>query len=399
MDNGEPPIGRRVAQWRARRRMTQQMLADRLGKSKSWVDKVERGVRALDRFSVIQDVAEVLRVDAAVLLGGDVRPAGTAGTEGVQGVRAALACHDIRATGPEVWPVGSTGELHRRVEHAWLTYQHAHYPQLMRLVPALLVDASSAHAAGGEGDVAGLLRQVYQIVALLLVKLGEPDMAWLAADRAMALSTGDPVWTAVAAVPLGQALRASGQGRVAVAATTVAAHRIAPSVPHDALPQELAVCGTLLVEAALAAATCADHRSVTELLDQAADIAERVDDGQDQHRTGFGAAAVRVARVAAAVELGDGGGAVVQHAQTVRLHGWRRLPVEHRAAYLVDVARAYLQVGDLLGAGRALVEADRIAPAEVRVRPSARTVIAEVARGGPAPAGVAHLATVIGLIR
>ncbi|SCF44577.1 Helix-turn-helix domain-containing protein [Micromonospora carbonacea] len=114
MDNGEPPIGRRVAQWRARRRMTQQMLADRLGKSKSWVDKVERGVRALDRFSVIQDVAEVLRVDAAVLLGGDVRPAGTAGTEGVQGVRAALACHGIRATGPEVWPVGPTGELHRR---------------------------------------------------------------------------------------------------------------------------------------------------------------------------------------------------------------------------------------------------------------------------------------------
>ncbi|MFC8848213.1 MULTISPECIES: hypothetical protein [unclassified Micromonospora] len=77
----------------------------------------------------------------------------------------------------------------------------------------------------------------------------------------------------------------------------------------------------------------------------------------------------------------------------------RRLPVEHRAAHLVDVARAYLQVGDLLGAGRALVEADRIAPAEVRVRPLARTVIAEVARGGPAPAGVAHLATAIGVTR
>ncbi|MFG1803499.1 helix-turn-helix domain-containing protein [Micromonospora carbonacea] len=307
MDNSEPPIGRRVAQWRVRRRMTQQMLADRLGKSKSWVDKVERGVRALDRFSVIQDVAEVLRVDAALLLGGDVRRAGTVGTEGVQGVRAALACHDVRAAGPEVWPVGSTGELHRRVEHAWLTYQHAHYPQLMRLVPALLVDASSAHAAGGAGDVAG---------------------------------------------------------------------RIAPSVPHGALPQDLAVCGTLLVEAALAAATCADHRSVAELLDRAAEIAERVDGGQDHHHTGFGAAAVRVARVAAAVELGDGGEAIAQHAQTVRLHGWRRLPVEHRAAYLVDVARAYLQVGDLLGAGRALVEADRTAPAEVRVRPSARTVIA-----------------------
>ncbi|MDI5937769.1 MULTISPECIES: helix-turn-helix domain-containing protein [Micromonospora] len=399
MGSGEPAIGRRVAQWRVLRRMTQQMLADRLGKSKSWVDKVERGVRALDRFSVIQDVAEVLRVDAAVLLGDDVRLARTIGTEGVRGVRAALACYDIPAAEPDARPGGSTGELHRRVEHAWLTYQHAHYPQLTRLVPTLLADARSAHATVAGGDVAGLLRQVYRIVASLLVKLGEPDVAWLAADRATALSAGDPVWAAVAAVPLGQALRAAGQGRLAMAASITAAHRIAPSVLHDAPPQDLAVCGTLLVEAALAAATCGDHRSVTELLDQAAEIAERVDGGQDHHRTGFGAAAVRVARVAAAVELGDGGEAVAQHTETVRLPGWRRLPVEHRAAHLVDAARAYLQVGDLLGAGRALVEADRIAPAEVRVRPLARTVIAEVARGGPAPAGVAHLAAAIGLIR
>src|SRR5205807_9742759 len=44
-DVDELPIGRRVAYWRGRRRMSQQVFADRLGKSKSWVDKVERGVR------------------------------------------------------------------------------------------------------------------------------------------------------------------------------------------------------------------------------------------------------------------------------------------------------------------------------------------------------------------
>ncbi len=47
-------IGRRVAYWRARRWMSQQVFADRLGKSKSWVDKVERGVAAgFDKFSVV----------------------------------------------------------------------------------------------------------------------------------------------------------------------------------------------------------------------------------------------------------------------------------------------------------------------------------------------------------
>lgn len=36
------PVGRRVAYWRGLRRMSQQVFADRLGKSKSWVDKVVR---------------------------------------------------------------------------------------------------------------------------------------------------------------------------------------------------------------------------------------------------------------------------------------------------------------------------------------------------------------------
>ncbi len=67
----ELPIGRRVAYWRGRRKMSQQVFADRLGKSKSWVDKVERGVRRLDKFSVIYEIADVLQVDVQLLLGKD----------------------------------------------------------------------------------------------------------------------------------------------------------------------------------------------------------------------------------------------------------------------------------------------------------------------------------------
>ncbi|MFC5925036.1 hypothetical protein [Micromonospora vulcania] len=48
---------------------------------------------------------------------------------------------------------------------------------------------------------------------------------------------------------------------------------------------------------------------------------------------------------------------------------------------------------------RALVDADSVAPAEVRCRPLARTVIAETARFHPAPAGVARLATLVGFTR
>ncbi|MEV4846633.1 helix-turn-helix domain-containing protein [Micromonospora matsumotoense] len=399
MGSDELPIGRRVAQWRTRRRMTQQMLADRLGRSKSWVDKVERGVRALDKFSVIREIAEVLRVDPSALVGGDTRPGTVVGVPGVDGVRAALARYDMCTAGRDRRPVVLTDELSRRVEHAWLTYQHAHYPQLVRLVPGLLGDIRGAHAVGVGYDVTGLLVQAYRITASVLLKLGEPDVAWLAADRAMGVAAGAPLSMAAASVSVGQALRAAGRGRLAMVVTTAAAHRIAPAVLHGATPQTLALGGTLLVEAALAAAACGDHRSTRELIDRATEIAVRLDDGQDHHHVGFGSASVQVAWVTAAVGLGDGGEAVAQHEKTVSTDGWQRLPVEHRAAYLVDAARAYLQIGDLPQAGRALVEADRIAPAEVRLRPSVRTVIAEVVRGGPAPVEVAHLAAVVGLIR
>ncbi|WP_244368188.1 hypothetical protein [Micromonospora echinofusca] len=122
-------------------------------------------------------------------------------------------------------------------------------------------------------------------------------------------------------------------------------------------------------------------------------------EGEDRYGTGFGPTTVDVARVAAAVELGDADEAVRWHEKVTGRGVWRWLPVEHRAAHLVDVARAYLQLGDLVNAGRAVVEADRTAPAEVRCRPVARTVIAEITRGGPLPAGVAQLATAVGLTR
>ncbi|MFG1673480.1 helix-turn-helix domain-containing protein [Micromonospora sp. NPDC049282] len=389
MTRDEVPVGRRVAQWRIRRRMTQQMLADRLGKSKSWVDKVERGVRALDRFSVIEELARVLRVDLAALLGREVQPP-VSGGDGVDGIRAALARYDVSIE-------SSTDDLGRRVDHARSAYRHARYSQLVRLIPGLLDTTRSAHAAGRSQHATGLLVRVYRITSSVLVKLGEPDVAWLAADRAVAAAAGDPRWTAVAVVPLGQALRVAGRARLAMTATTAVAERITPGQGRERTPVDLALGGTLWVEAALAAAAGGDARRAAEWLDLAAELADQVVRGAPGHGGGFGPAHVRAARVAAAVELGDGAEAVTRHEVAVRADGWLRLSPEHRAAYLVDAARAYLQVGDLLRAGRALTDADRIAPEEVRMRPLTRTVIAELARDGPASAGVARLTAAVGL--
>ncbi|MGC4815902.1 helix-turn-helix domain-containing protein [Micromonospora sp. DT63] len=408
MTSDDLPIGRRVARWRVRRQMTQQMLADRLRRSKSWVDKIERGVRPLDRYSVIQELAHVLRVDPEVLLG---QPRGTpAGPpDGVDDIRAALARYDTPQAPQE------TDELRRQVGYAWLTYQHAHYGQLTRVLPGLLDAAQGARSAE-------LLVEAYRITSSLLVKLGEADLGWLAADRAMTVAADNPALAATAAISVAQALRAANRDHLALTATQKAANRVLPPPlhrvdhevggldrdqfarqPHDRRDErpagEWAVGGTLLLQAALAAAGCGEHHRADELADQAAGVAANLRGYDDQHRTSFGPVAVELARVLVAASQGDAVEALRRHSTVVRREGWRRLPAEYRGAYLVDAARAYLQVGDLRGAARALVDADSVAPAEVRCRPLARTLIADVARAQPAPAGVARLATLVGLTR
>ncbi|WP_258397913.1 helix-turn-helix domain-containing protein, partial [Micromonospora noduli] len=222
MTNDDLPIGRRVARWRVRRSMTQQMLADRLRRSKSWVDKVERGVRALDRYSVIQELAHVLRVDPEVLLG-QQRSTSAGPPDGVDDIRAALARYDT----PQA-PRQAPEELRRQVGYAWLSYQHAHYGQLVRVLPGLLDTIQAVRSPE-------LLVQAYRITSSLLVKLGEADLGWLAADRAMSAAGDDPILAATAAISVAQALRASNRDRLALTAALTAANRLllAPVCPAD----------------------------------------------------------------------------------------------------------------------------------------------------------------------
>lgn len=390
------PIGRRVAYLRVRRKLSQQSFADRLGKSKSWVDKVERGVRSLERVSTIRDVAAVLRVDASTLLGRDAQPAATAECdEGIARIRSALSTYEMAFDRPsDRRPVMSPDRLVREVGHAWTTYQHARYPHLVKLLPALLSEMHRAHARDPAGGRA-LVVEAYRVTAALLVKLDEVSLAWLAADRAMSAATGDRVLLGCAAVQLGQALRASARARSVMVA---AAYRIAPPEPDKGAPQELSLCGSLLVQAALIAATSGNDRATGDLLGEAAEMAARVGDGQDHHRTSFGPTAVELARVAAAVELGEESEAVARHEEAVRRDGWRWLPVEHRAAHLVDAARAYRQAGDCVNAARLLTQADRCAPAEVRHRPAVRELVSQVARAPAAPATITELAIGLGLV-
>ncbi|MEU5934298.1 XRE family transcriptional regulator [Micromonospora sp. NPDC047187] len=354
------------------------------------MDKVERGVRSLERVSTIREIAAVLRVDAAALLGRDVQPVGVAERrEGVARIRAALSAYPLAFGRPADREVMSPDRLAREVRHAWMTFQHARYPRLVELLPPVVTEVHRAHAQDPQTRRATVV-EAYRVTAALLVKLDEGSLAWLAADRAMSAAAGDRVLLACAAVQLGQALRASARaGPVMLAAASQIA---------SGAPEAISLRGSLLVQAGLIAARAGDDRVVGELLDETAELADQVGDGHDHYRTAFGPTAVELARVAAAVELGDGPQAVARHEEAMGRDGWRWLPVEHRAAHLIDAARAYLLTDDPANAARVLLRADRIAPAEIRDRPAARGVVAQVACDPDAPSTITQLAIGLGML-
>ncbi|GAA0537078.1 helix-turn-helix transcriptional regulator [Paractinoplanes ferrugineus] len=405
----ELPIGRRVAYWRGRRKMSQQVFADRLGKSKSWVDKVERGVRRLDKFSVVYEIADVLQVDVQLLLGKDVerRPEtqNCIDQVEVEEIRAALERYDQMSAFFQAVPHSPPlSEMRKAVSHAWLTYQHAKYGVLARALPKLLRDAQaadSAHATTEEASAAAhLLGQVYQIASSALRKVGEHELSWLAADRSIAVSqrAGDQLLAGLASYRVGSALLALGRVRPALEVNVNIANRLAPS-RELAGADRLSVYGMLLLNGAMAAARIGDSATVRDLLCGAEQASLELGGDFNHYWTSFGPTNVQLHRCATAVELGDGRTAVETHERLLDPVGFNAMLPERRAHHYLDIARGYTQIGNIEKASEMLLEGDRLAPSEIRCRPLAHEVLSDVLRRtrGTPPAPIAELAEQMGV--
>jgi transcriptional regulator with XRE-family HTH domain len=62
MDGQARAIGQRVRYWRLRRNLGRQRFADMVGRSMSWLGKVEKGERSLLRLPILERVAAVLDI-------------------------------------------------------------------------------------------------------------------------------------------------------------------------------------------------------------------------------------------------------------------------------------------------------------------------------------------------
>lgn len=146
----ELTIRERVARAQIARGIDQETLAALIGRSVSWVSKIERGVLLLDRKSVVLKLADVLEVDANVLEGRSQAPLvpGDRGRPVIVGeLRQALmrwvtsAIDSLRA---RVGGQHTLGTLRRRVDTANRLRQDAKFSNLAMMLPTLLEDLQEA---------------------------------------------------------------------------------------------------------------------------------------------------------------------------------------------------------------------------------------------------------------
>ena len=374
-------IGERVAWYRRRRGMSQEVLAGLVGRTTDWLQKAENNRIELDRLSVIRSLARALDVSIGDLIGEPTLLDWTADsrTQTVPALRAALMDYsqlsplladDSRQTEPP-----TLDQVTNRVGAIFDSYQQSRFGYVTAQAPEVLRDAVAITRAAESHEAAHaheLLAFSYQATASVLTKLGEADLAWIAAERGLAAaqSTGDLVVTGSLFRSVAHALLATGRYRPAIELVHRAADVLGGELGR-ADGRMLSVYGSLFLTGAMAASRAEDRSTTSGFLQEAQEAADRL--GQDANYvwTAFGPTNVAIHRVNTAMELGD-----VQIALDLGpAVDTTELPTERRVRHALELARAYSARNRRDEGLAVLLNAERIAPEQVRHHYISRQIV------------------------
>ena len=336
------PIGVRLRQARAERKLTQAETAALAGISTVMISAIERGERR-PGIATIYALAGALCVEPSRLL--DKREhLGEGGRDRrVLAVRdAILAVSDLPGiTAGDPGEAAPVDALERGADHAWDLYWQGRFTDLAGALPKLITAARASERDNGPAACRPLA-QAYQIAADLMVHMGSEDLAFAAVMRAVrAADRGDdPLQHATLAGTASWVLYHQGRlaesEEVAKAGALLAQPSGAVTLPH------LTVYGGLLLSAAAAAAAAGKKGAVATYMGEAQVAALRFTDG-DRHdyRSNFGPTQMAMQATHQNAVLREPGAALTA---AKRVNPADLLPISWGALHL-DIAQAHLDRG------------------------------------------------------
>jgi tetratricopeptide (TPR) repeat protein len=269
-------------------------------------------------------------------------------------------------------------DLRARTGRAWELAHAGQYTGLTDLLAALIPDLeTAARALPGDqpAQVFELMAAAYQACSAALTKLGEPEAAWIAADRSMSAAdrAGRPLLVAAGAFRLVFVFIGSRHYDQAEETARTAADALW-HLADEGDPEAMSLWGALTLQRAIIAARAGAARIAYAHLDRARQMAARLGGGRNDFNTEFGPANVDLTEIAVAVDLGDAGRAL-RVAETADTAG---LSAERRARTLMDVARAHAQRRQVDEAVVVLGQAEDIAPELLRGHYLIRQVVSDL---------------------
>lgn len=373
-------IGERVAWYRRRRGMSQEVLAGLVGRTVDWLSKAENNRLELDRLSVIKSLADALDVTLGDLLAEPTLMEWTAdsGTRTVPALRSALM--NYRQLTP-LLGVTTEGEptpldeLKNSVAEVWDAYQDSRYGFATRRLPLVLADAlitAQAQTGRDRERAHELMAMTYQSAAMVLTKVGETDLAWIAADRGLAAAQQSDNMAVTGSLfrSVAHCLLSNGRFDAAVQLVSDAADYLRPAL-RGASAEFLSIYGTLFLAGSMAAARADDRATTRAFLAEAEQAAQRLGRDANHMWTAFGPTNVAIHRVATAAELGDMQVAMDLGPQ-IDTSG---LPIERRTRHNLEVARALSAHNRTDDALSMILEAEQWAPEQVRSHYLARELV------------------------
>ena len=382
--------GRRIATLRKRAGLTQAGLAMRIHRSKSWVEKVERGSHVVDNISTLTQVADALGVSLAALRD-DLDPR-RPGSAVLPPLRQALTAWSLDL---EPRPAAQLRADVVAAGNQWQAVRE-NYSTVAPLIPPLVAEARvAAMTATGDDRREALLTLalVCQVAQEVAARLGEPDLSWIAADRALsaAREAEHAVQAAVGAWRVAHAFLRSGDIDSARSAAAVAASELAPVLRSDPTAAGLSAHGALRLVGTIAAARAGDRADVARLLSDARRTAGALGEDRNDAWQTFGPTNTGVHATAVAMELGDPDAAL---AAARDVDPTRLLTLERQATHRVVLAHALAMRRRPDDAYRQLLAAERLNPEGLPHDMLARELVRSLLRRkGRKPAGLRSLAT------